>query len=162
VDADLDTLATAYNVATNAHSELQTTMYSVLDCIPDRAPGKLASGCAAWLVEWPNVVAVDEVDTCFRERGNVLIPSRVCCVGGVDAWKDDDGWPSGAYGLANLGESLIVRDGEGELGHSVGGRGYDGVAVDWRMRAFLSRKPGLVTERKTGGGFDLTQLAAFL
>src|SRR6476620_651588 len=35
-----------------------------LDRRPDCAPGERTSGSAAWLMKWPNVVPVDQVNSC--------------------------------------------------------------------------------------------------
>src|SRR5690606_25735591 len=119
--------------------ESRVALHGLLDGIPDGAPWKLAPGSAAWLMKRPHVVAVDELDARLGQHCDVLVPRWMRCMGGIDSRKDDHGWPSGTDGFADLGEGLVVGDGKGEFGNGVGGRRYDGVAVNRWMWAVLSR-----------------------
>jgi hypothetical protein len=59
--------------------------------VQHRSPRQLTpGGCRAWLVQRPDVRAVDEVNVGLSQRGDVASPCGVAGMGGVYPGKDND------------------------------------------------------------------------
>jgi hypothetical protein len=97
------------------------------------------------------------VDPCLGKGRDVIIPSRLSRVSSVYAREHDHWWSACAYGLAYLGECLVVSDSESEFRHHVRGGRHDGITIDDWMRTVLVRQSRSIAHRQPSYGLDPIQ-----